>query len=851
MAERPIQVKDATTAFQQLKQQPEVLMYDSSNATATLIKPSQLSPLKAASSTPSPTHPFIYLDSTSTASLSHLLPPSHTSSQNGQRKSSRRTSASSDSSSLSPERSPSKPQEVVVGSVFPKSVSIEQHLQRNHAGRDESMQDFILQRFLPAAKAVAEDHDCTAYSPGKHHLSPMSSTTSRSSFRKAIPKADYVHEKKNTSSPTSAGVSKTVTWSPRLSSNEEGDSESVEHVASTKNCGIFRVGLKTAASRVNNLVNSSAHALSKSKSSGGTASSSHETSSDEDDIIPKVKVLSESSRKQRFNSLSVPSSSSPTTTATLDTIQKRASSLKKDPGQTHLIHSKNAYSALDSSPMFSQCVASPSNCQINELQANAITMQGSSLSVPSSSSPTTTATLDTIQKRASSLKKDPGQTHLIHSKNAYSALDSSPMFSQCVASPSNCQINELQANAITMQGSSCHDTDNCKSALQGSSYHDFVNCDNVSSGSSLNNHFSQNGDDFEASKRASPCPGPIKEGCLRQATTKDTFKSPSEDENIEFFDALSRFDTLGSPRSNVTSQENGSTKSHNDTKSPLKQNVGEHDLIQTHPACIGRVENSGSNVYFKDNEVVPCKGHSEGSTKGGSMTPAPVVLQKRTKKYPQDGKDGHRMGNPSTQKTPSSSSVLGWPLGITSFQQGAGLAHKQVMKEGTNGDSSNIHVGSAKAQTEGQGNSDRRNFNDNLNIQYTSKTSSEKVTKAFGKCDVNTSFLMNGLDPALPLKVSIGVSSPPVPPAPRGSWLGKALALKESKPASLVTLQAEERVLPVKKKVGFTLTGGEKKEVKWEDVVKGSHMHPEKFSFTENRHHHHPANQNPLKPLTL
>ncbi|KAH7300633.1 hypothetical protein KP509_24G072300 [Ceratopteris richardii] len=76
------------------------------------------------------------------------------------------------------------------------------------------------------------------------------------------------------------------------------------------------------------------------------------------------------------------------------------------------------------------------------------------------------------------------------------------------------------------------------------------------------------------------------------------------------------------------------------------------------------------------------------------------------------------------------------------------------------------------------------------------------------------------------------VSSPPLPPSPRGAWLGKALARSAVKTSPLATLQQKDKLAATRKKLDSLLTDTNG-ESSWEEVVKGSQVEPGKLRFLE------------------
>ncbi|KAI5075422.1 hypothetical protein GOP47_0009498 [Adiantum capillus-veneris] len=292
----------------------------------------------------SPTSPFVHLDSTSTASLSHLAPRSHSSAHNALRLNpSQSLTTESDASSTSACHATS-PHEVPIEDVFSERVSLEKHLQHGDAGREEALQSFILERFLPAAKIVAADHDRTMYSSGRHPIMTMPSTVRYSS---ATMKDAPVHSKKSPSN---------VAWSRSFYEDDEDYNDSVSSEMPAKSCGFFCAGLKSAMSRSNNIAHQS---LLRNKSRVPTQSSSHGTSSDEEDLLPKVKVMMQGTQKQRGIFGPAPASfatRSPTPPTIQDSERRRAANLNKSFARGPAGNSVQSLTHLNSRPSLNLCI---------------------------------------------------------------------------------------------------------------------------------------------------------------------------------------------------------------------------------------------------------------------------------------------------------------------------------------------------------------------------------------------------------------------------------------------------------------------------------------------------------------
>lgn len=222
---------------------------------------------------PSPVPP-LYTSSPSHASSS--MYPTHSKSQpfceDGQLAPQKNCTQSDTSSMCGPCHCTSMPTtpKVATARASLESVSLEQHLQHSDTGREEAMQSFILERFLPAAKAMATDHDRTVYTASKHHaLKP--SMTSHVSIPKSTKNTSRLH-----SIPSASSASKGVTWSSQ-------DEDETDDEGPTKSSGFFCVGLKTAISRVHKVVQPSAHSMSRSKCRAAPLSS-HEAISVEEVI---------------------------------------------------------------------------------------------------------------------------------------------------------------------------------------------------------------------------------------------------------------------------------------------------------------------------------------------------------------------------------------------------------------------------------------------------------------------------------------------------------------------------------------------------------------------------------------
>ncbi|MCO5570920.1 hypothetical protein L7F22_024650 [Adiantum nelumboides] len=90
----------------------------------------------------------------------------------------------------------------------------------------------------------------------------------------------------------------------------------------------------------------------------------------------------------------------------------------------------------------------------------------------------------------------------------------------------------------------------------------------------------------------------------------------------------------------------------------------------------------------------------------------------------------------------------------------------------------------------------------------------------------------------------------PLPPAPKGSWLGKAMARNASSTSPLATVQQKYKVASARKKLDF-LVAVQNSERQWEDVVKGSRVQTGHLRFSEELHQHHPLNHSAILPLKL
>ncbi|KAI5071519.1 hypothetical protein GOP47_0013770 [Adiantum capillus-veneris] len=94
------------------------------------------------------------------------------------------------------------------------------------------------------------------------------------------------------------------------------------------------------------------------------------------------------------------------------------------------------------------------------------------------------------------------------------------------------------------------------------------------------------------------------------------------------------------------------------------------------------------------------------------------------------------------------------------------------------------------------------------------------------------------------------IPSPPLPPSPKGSWLGKAMAKNASNTSPLATVQQKYKVASARRKLDF-LVANENSEKRWEDVVKGSQVQTGHLRFSEELHQHHPLNHSEIQPLKL
>lgn len=736
--------------------------FDASQSAPVKLKPSHyalsmptgLSPL----STPSPRDPFVQLDSTSTNSLSHLAPGSHVSAakilqQSPPGDTSTESDVNSESVCGNACRAASLRHEVPLDDFLLRRVSLEQHLQQGDAGRDEAMQSFILERFLPAAKIVAADHDRTIYSAGKRRVAGLPSTMQHPSTSISTMKAAPVHSQTSMRSPTLIAPN-SVLWSYRPRPCHDEENESVNHELPAKSCGLFCAGLKSAMSRAHNVAHTSTHSMSRTKDRV-IQSSSHGTNSDAEVLPPRVKVRMQDTRKQRGEITPVlvsSSSSSPTAATVQDALPRHAASLNKSFARGPAGNTAYSRTHLDSPRLLNLCIKCHSNSSSHQLPIHG-----------------------------------PPHEYVRDHNSSGQSLQTLRWIQPC--------------NDISV---CCH-------------------CDGVKHmlGEYSDNEYNAvvTGEDQDPDRQADMSESPVHHRNVSESASGHQYCP--EDDELEFYDAVSKFDMSTSTVSNALPlQKSLSAKFEN---ASVRWSSDEHDLVETHDA------------YRRKEEILAFDADHDGG-----LTPPPALKHKCGSvsrcgndvcAQPRKCADSTssnlcRMSTPIEPKVASSLPVLGWPLGISSFQT---ATSRDLRQELTTYD--------AKMAQE-HGRRDGR-CETTPDISCTKKASPREGTKDCNKCVVNPSFSMELL-------------SPPLPPSPTmSSWLGKALAMKASKTSCLATLQQEEKVVSAKKKLEFTSPSEVKKGVRWEDVVKGSQMHPEQYSFSEEIRHHHPANQNAMKPLTL
>eukprot|EP00250_Pteridium_aquilinum_P017970 c23873_g1_i2 orf=592-2913(-) len=717
-------------------------------------------------STPSPRRSFVHPGSSSTASPSIAPHPLHTLSPPSlmypsqskpqpfcEGDDSKKASAKSDISSPCPSHVASTPKptlpEVAIARPSVESLSLEQHLHDHcDAGQKEAaMQSFILERFLPAAKAVAADHDCAFYTTKSSATMPSSTPYSpkRNSTKNTLPLLSVIKSR----SPSTLNASKSVTWSPLPVCQDVCETESFEHEAEapTKSCGSFCVGLKTALSRVHKVVHTSAYS-NKSRAK----LSSHGTSSDEEEegVVSKVKVLAQSTQKQRsahtLASMSFPSSS--VTSVTLDDWSSRFMATSRSSMAT----SRSGFRKGDGNIIDNSPADSLTSSNSAPLRNQSVKSHSSSPNTPTQRPPPTDNTDQNNSMRPPmNAKQTPGEIslegRLLHNASRQTASGSS---SQDPASRADskacCNVVEGTSGGASLEGRS-----------QRNAFR------RTTSGSSLQGPAGRAGSE-----------GSLVHCNAGEGALKDRDCTEDDDEH-EFHDALNRFDTPGDATPLAD-------KSPNTQKaSGLEQEEEEGEESSAHHASAGSVLHATAAKQKPGQARVDSGKESCSQKMNGvysvhpSSAPPILKLQCTTSN-----------GN----KQWASPSVLGWPLGFTRFQ-------------------SDIKT-----------------------------TFSQEHAKHDDRFVASPRFASN-------------VSSPPVPPSPAaGSWLGKAMALKASKPSTLATLQQKETSASVKKNLEFILLDA-KKEVRWEDVVKGSQMHSEQFRLSEEIRHSHPSNRSAMKPLRL
>ncbi|MCO5568227.1 hypothetical protein L7F22_021923 [Adiantum nelumboides] len=701
-------------------------------------------------SSPSPTSPLVHLDSPSATSLSHLPPRSYASAQYSPQPSPPHClTTESDVSSASACHAVSTPHEVPIQNVSSRGVSLEQHLQQGDAGREEAMQSFILERFLPAAKTVAADYDRTMYCAGRHPIPASSSTIWQSS---STLKAASVHSKRN---PSKLYASKNVTWSHSVCEDDEGYDDSVRSEIPTTSCRFFCAGLKSAMSRPHNIARTSAQAVLKNKSRG-TLSSSHGTSSEEDDLLPKVKVMMQGTKKQMgiFESAptSFPSSSSSITTQ--DAVPRSAAyqntSFAGGPVGNHM--------ESNTRPSLNRCIKCNASSSLHQTP-----------------------------------KKGPPSCDSIASQQSVQNL-------RCVYSGNGVDV--------------CRNHFNTQQQTQA--------------GLKVNDYCHWNAPSPPVSSKDLPSQAEdIKEGPgVSESALKDRFCS--EDDELEFYDASSKFDTSNPIQSDAHPSQNAQVSLLSD----------EHVLVETDLPCIREGGILSFDADCEGQVEAPRRDQPENNDKESS-----VVLQSSRLTYRQGNAQSSNIERSSMsflygKNTPhkydksSSSPKPGWPLGISSFQAGTRKARPQETKKFSDDCVANTKSQAAKMAEERWTLDGRCLTDSNIVCAIT-----EEETNHCERCVAKTRF-------------SPDVLAPPDPPSPTtSSWLGKVLASKASKPSYLTTLGRDAKLVSAQK-LDFILPSERRKELRWEDVVKGSQMHPEHFSFSEEIRHHHSANQVAMKPLT-
>ncbi|MCO5596352.1 hypothetical protein L7F22_050413 [Adiantum nelumboides] len=703
-------------------------------------------------SAPSPTSPLVHLDSPSTTSLSHLPPRSYASAQYSPQPSPPHClTTESDVSSASACHAVSTSHEVPIHNVSSQGgVSLEQHLQHGDAGREEAMQSFILERFLPAAKTVAADYDRSMYCAGRHPIPASSSTIWHSS---STLKAATLHPMRN---PSKLYASKNVTWSHSVCEDDAGYDDSVISENPATSCGFFCAGLKSAMSRPHNIARTSGQAVLRNKNRGTLSSSHGTTSSEEEDLLPKVKVMMQGTEKQRgiFESAptSFPSSSSSITMQ--DALPRSAAYRNKNfaggPAGNH--------AESNTRPSLNRCIKCNASSSLHQTP-----------------------------------KKGPPSGDSIASQQNVQNL-------RCIYSGNGVDVGCNHHNTQKQTQAGLKASEDCQ----------------------------WNASNPPVSSKDSPSQAEdIKEGPgVSESALKDRFCS--EDDELEFYDASSKFDTSYIIQSNAHPSQNAQVSLLSD----------EHVLVETDLPCIRQCEILSFDADCEGQVEVPRRDQPENNDKESSVIQQDCRLTYRQGNAQSSNIERSSMSFLYSKNTPhkydksSSSPKPGWPLGISSFQAGTRKALPQETKNFSDDCVANTKSQAAKMAEE-RWTLDGRCLTDSNTVFAIT----EEETNHCEKCAAKTRF-------------SLGMLAPPDPPSPTtSSWLGKVLASKASKPSYLTTLGRDTKLLSAQK-LDFILPSERRKELRWEDVVKGSQMHPEHFSFSEEIRHHHPANQDAMKPLT-
>lgn len=711
-------------------------------------------------------------------------------------------------------------------------VSLKQHVRQDDAVREEAMRSFILDRFLPAAKAVAADHESSMSVASRNRvLAPFSSMPQPT--HKA-PSSNRIKSRAQPPSNAFEGVSP----SRSLHSKQQEKGRFHSH-DSMKSCGFFCVGLKTALFRAHRTVSASARTISRSKGRASRPSihvkiareDNNSTSSDEKEaVVQKVKPMEQGIHKQwsALTSASISySPSSPTTATFQGSSPSYAASVKEN-------FPRDGSASVGGSPVHS--ITSSGSTPLQN-QSGKCSLKGSALH---------------HQNGRHNFIGSPLHDHI-----GVASLGGTPLHEQAVATSLGVTVPEDQGDTCNLggtplpdhaRGTPLHDQAGGTS-LKGTPLHD------QAGGINMNNSPLQ-----DQAGRTSSKSSPAHDYTVKsQSPGQD--QDGTEDDEPPFYDALSGFNSVRSTTGNVTSYTVGSPKSQNEAfgfpSDWTNDEAGFTDAsshFETPRASTSEYKSVGSDAGYGREGWQSQK--SLGVKTSSLSQRVGKVLRLETGRE-QEGM--HDKDNPNSHLSREQGASAD-PVYVTELQQ----RHKQQQLDSRKESSSRMM---------------RRPSLENMNGICPSNTSPPIFP---AKCQNN---MPNGREKwasannmGWPLGISschsgiqrncsqeqqksydrfvpgLNMPSPPLPPSPTGSWLEKAITMNASKPSPLATLQQKDKTKTVsaRKKLEFLSTDAAVAELRWEDVVKGSQMQPGHSRFSEElHHHHHPSNLNALKPLRL